>query len=1189
MNAKVNGNTNIFQLNTHKSNISLSTLIDTKFKDNTNIALIQEPPQRKGIITGVPPPLSCLYSSLKPRAAIIHNPSLEVWQLPHLSDGDCQTAIWRMKNCKPIILISAYWDILFPEIQTTFKKAVKEALKLKYDLLVGIDSNAHHPIWGSPEANVRGEVLVSFLSNNNLHVLNTGNNPTFTRVNCATHIDITITNTKFISKINKWKILNEDMFSDHLCLHTIVGKSTTYTKSKLNFKKTNWATFKDLLDHLEWPLTTQKNQMDLDSAVAYLTDNIMTTISQITPKTYITGKHKKDKWWNEDLRQMRRDLRVARNSSEYPTLKTAYQKAIRKAKKESWRSFLDSCRTMTDTNKLVRIITKPKAKTPGLTIKPDGSPTWSNVTSIKNITENLFPDSTTKPPTKTTAIPRIQSLDTSDWINNKTIIATIRNLQPNKAPGPDGITGKMLKHLPQKVISYISNIYTSVLMLNYMPINWCQSKAIFIPKNNAVNKNEPKAFRPICLSNVLFKILEKLIQNFLELNQIYPHKLSHRQHGFRPNFSTLTALSSLVNYIETGFDQKQHTVAIFLDIHGAFDNIDPNRALKVLNTWGTPEQITNTLQDYYNKRKIITNITPTETTLQIYPTKGTAQGNVLSPMLWNSIVNRVGDILDNLNIGGCLFADDIVVAVRGDDISRTCDTIQNALNQLSKWANEEGLKFNIGKSHSLLFVRDKNISLPSLKLNNQILNQKSSAKYLGVLMDEGLKWNDHFNQVVEKAKKDMIRINITLSKNIGPSPKLTHWVYTAVIRPKITYAAHVWCGKISNYKLEKKSRQIQRWALTKLGPIRENTPTAGLEIITKTVPLHIHLQEISLKTIYNFKNLNLKLLETFSLKGHLARWILMLQKYIPSAALISDKGQKLLAPTFQNRVEEPQSESEVAVYTDGSKMGPDCGSGFFIKWKEQSRIGLSYNGQKYTVFLSEIRAITLAIERIIWEKIPNMVVNIYSDSQSAIDAILNIKSNSKAIHQCWEKLKQLDKTHQWSLSWVKAHVGLKGNELADKLAKKGTRFRQVSKLPIAPIFTIKEIVKFTMANWDTYWNGRVDCRQTKLWLPAPNLKISKEILKLNKSDFGLITRWISGHCFLARHEAIIHNEDPICNICFIDDQMPWHLLKECPATNSIRRNIPPDHWTPGIILKAIKQISYLEVFPDTYNNHIQNQ
>jgi hypothetical protein len=198
-------------------------------------------------------------------------------------------------------------------------------------------------------------------------------------------------------------------------------------------------------------------------------------------------------------------------------------------------------------------------------------------------------------------------------------------------------------------------------------------------------------------------------------------------------------------------------------------------------------------------------------------------------------------------------------------------------------------------------------------------------------MDEGLKWNEHFNEVVEKAKKDMKCINIMLSKVMGPSPKLTHWVYTAVIRPKITYAAHVWCGKISNYKLEKKSRQIQRWALTNLGPITENTPTTGLEIITKTVPLHIYLQEISLKTIYNCKNLNLKVLEAFSPKGHLARWIFMLQKYIPSAALTSDKGQKLLAPTFHNRVEAPKQEDEVAVYTDGSKMGPDCGSGFFIK------------------------------------------------------------------------------------------------------------------------------------------------------------------------------------------------------------------------------------------------------------------
>ena len=125
-------------------------------------------------------------------------------------------------------------------------------------------------------------------------------------------------------------------------------------------------------------------------------------------------------------------------------------------------------------------------------------------------------------------------------------------------------------------------------------------------------------------------------------------------------------------------------------------------------------------------------------------------------------------------------------------------------------------------------------------------------------------------------------------------------------------------------------------------------------------------------------------------------------------------------------------------------------------------------------------------------------------------------------------------------------------------------------------------------NWETYWNGRIDCRQTKLWFPAPNPKISKEIMNLNKIDFGLITRWFTGHCFLARHEALINNEDPMCNLCFIDEQTPWHLLRECPATNRIRRNIPHDKWTAGIILKAIKNITYLEVFPETPANLTQN-
>ncbi len=309
----------------------------------------------------------------------------------------------------------------------------------------------------------------------------------------------------------------------------------------------------------------------------------------------------------------------------------------------------------------------------------------------------------------------------------------------------------------------------------------------------------------------------------------------------------------------------------------------------------------------------------------------------------------------------------------------------------------------------------------------------------------------------------------------------------------------------------------------------------------------------------------------------------MLKTYIPLSILPNDKTLKNIAPYFHNRKENPSPDEGVNVYTDGSKMGPNCGSGFLIKWGDQTRMGMSYNGHFNTVFLSEVRAIAIAVEKLLTENITTKIVNIYSDCQSAIAAIFSVKSNSKTIQNCWHQLQKLDKNFEWSISWVKAHVGIEGNESADKLAKKATQiyYRGTQPvLPIAPIHVKNAIQAFTNTNWDIYWNGRVDCRQTKLWFPEPNIKESKEILKLNKSDFGLITRWITGHCFLARHEAIINNEDPICNKCFIDDQTPWHLLKECPATAAIRSDIPPNKWTTGNILKTIKRMEFLEVLPE---------
>ena len=209
------------------------------------------------------------------------------------------------------------------------------------------------------------------------------------------------------------------------------------------------------------------------------------------------------------------------------------------------------------------------------------------------------------------------------------------------------------------------------------------------------------------------------------------------------------------------------------------------------------------------------------------------------------------------------------------------------------------------------------------------------------------------------------------------------------------------------------------------------------------------------------------------------------------------------------------------------------------------------------------------------------MVAIYSDCLSAIRALNRTHSNSRAIQECWNALHKLDSSCLWSLSWVKSHIGIKGNELADQNAKAGTAIKLQGPQPFTPLpkkVITSAIDQAILKGWSGYWRDRPDCRQTKLWFPKPNPKFSKEILSKSRQEVGLLIRWITGHCFLARHQSLIHGIDPTCNLCQDGEETPWHLLRDCPATFHIRQNVlPQDTWDPSSMLQVVHQISYLEV------------
>jgi hypothetical protein len=81
-----------------------------------------------------------------------------------------------------------------------------------------------------------------------------------------------------------------------------------------------------------------------------------------------------------------------------------------------------------------------------------------------------------------------------------------------------------------------------------------------------------------------------------------------------------------------------------------------------------------------------------------------------------------------------------------------------------------------------------------------------------------------------------------MGKFWGPSPTLTKWLYTNIVRPTFTYGCIAWAKATRTKLFAKKAKRLQRLGLKNLGPIRTHSPTSGLEIATYTPPLEIFIQ-----------------------------------------------------------------------------------------------------------------------------------------------------------------------------------------------------------------------------------------------------------------------------------------------------------------------------------------------------------
>ncbi|GFW71450.1 probable RNA-directed DNA polymerase from transposon X-element [Trichonephila clavipes] len=375
---------------------------------------------------------------------------------------------------------------------------------------------------------------------------------------------------------------------------------------------------------------------------------------------------------------------------------------------------------------------------------------------------------------------------TTDTAYPSEIISYIKKSNSKKAPGKDGISNRMTKNFSLKAILILTILINKILTLNYFPKAW--KEAIIFPiLKPGKNKNIPSSYRPISLLSTLSKITESIIltrlKEFLYTNNI----INPNQYGFTNKLSTLHPLLNLTEAISEGFQSKKSTGAVFLDIQKAFDRVWLTGLTYKLINYNIPPPLVFLLHSYNSNRSYQVRVKETLSTTK-FINCGVAQGSLLGPLLFNLYINDIPEYsLTKLN----MYADDTAVHTTFKRITSVTFALNKHLKLLENYYDRWKISINVEKSAAVLFTKKRKIPPPP-KMYNTTIPWSQSTKYLGITFDKNLTWKTHIQNTRKKFRKLMFKLFPLIGRNSDLSRNNKVLLFTAVMRPILSYGCPVW-------------------------------------------------------------------------------------------------------------------------------------------------------------------------------------------------------------------------------------------------------------------------------------------------------------------------------------------------------------------------------------------------------------
>ena len=267
------------------------------------------------------------------------------------------------------------------------------------------------------------------------------------------------------------------------------------------------------------------------------------------------------------------------------------------------------------------------------------------------------------------------------------------------------------------------------------------------------------------------------------------------QSGFRTIHSTVTALLEARDSWAYNVDPGKINAVVFLDLKKAFDTVNHEILLSKLRNYGICDKAHSWFESYLNNRMqrcLVNGTLSRSCSLSC----GVPQSTILGPLLFLLYINDLPNCLSNCQ--SRMYADDTHLTYTGF----SADNIQSSLN--------DDL-VNVSKTEFMLIgSRQRLCTLtvpPRPSINGSPIEHVTTAKLLGVLIDDNLTWRSH-----KLTKKIASGIGaIKRIRHLVPYGTL-HSIYQALVQPHFNYCNIVWgnCGVTLQDKLQKLQNRAAR-------------------------------------------------------------------------------------------------------------------------------------------------------------------------------------------------------------------------------------------------------------------------------------------------------------------------------------------------------------------------------------------